>query len=117
MKSKLKVGDDIWFKVEYRAGKIYRAQSILKITPSGIIKTRSYTMTSDLKIRGAQNPGRSVTCLGKYPKEVYKRTKRNQLIDLATLACRKIKLDILSDEDLKSIVDMYQKQLGEKNDS
>ena len=55
MTDKIKVGDELAFRVDYGSG--WTIQTVERITPSGRIVTKNYTMDPDLKIRGRTSWG------------------------------------------------------------
>lgn len=117
MIDEFKVGDELYFLEHNYGSSTPVIETIVKITPSGRLKTASYEVEPDLKVRGGRpHQGCWILCKGKPTEELKALFLRRALIRNATAAARKINLDNLNDKDLRSIIDIYQRSKGDKNE-
>lgn len=100
---KVKVGDEIAFHSRYHG---YTIKKVLKITPTGIIKTDLYDMNPDLAVRGRRDY--SSPCKGQIvtPKIRQAMWRQRYMNFVSTVPGEKWKL--LTTDALKTIVNLLE---------
>ena len=108
---KVKIGDKIAFNSRYHG---YTIKEVLKITPTGIIKTDLYDMNPDLTVRGRHDY--SCPCEGEIvtPK-IRQAVCRQRYMNFVSTVPRE-KWNLLATEALKTIVNILEAEFERAED-